>query len=134
VIDIENELFTKVATVLRDKYTPIFVTGEYVKAPAEFPCVSIVEMDNYTLERTKTSKNVENHANIVYEINVYSNKKTGKKTECKSIFKDIDREMTELGFTRIMRSPVPNMEDLTIYRMVGRYRAVISKKERIYGR
>ena len=86
------------------------------------------------MERTKTSKNAENHANIVYEINVYSNKTTGKKTECKSIFKDIDREMTELGFTRIMRSPVPNMEDLTIYRMVGRYRAVISKKERIYGR
>ena len=36
VIDIENELFTKVATVLRDKYTPIFVTGEYVKAPLNF--------------------------------------------------------------------------------------------------
>jgi hypothetical protein len=53
------------------------------------------------------------------------------KTNC---YNSIDREMTELGFTRIMRSPVPNMEDLTIYRMVGRYRAVISKKERIYGR
>jgi len=134
VIDIENELFTKIATALREEFSSIFVTGETVKAPASFPCVSIVEMDNYTLDRTKTSGNVENHANIVYEINVYSNKTTGKKTECKAIFKDIDREMTELGFTRIMRSPVPNMEDLTIYRMVGRYRAVISKNERIYGR
>lgn len=134
MIDIENELFTKIATALREEFSSIFVTGETVKAPASFPCVSIVEMDNYTLDRTKTSGNVENHANIVYEINVYSNKTTGKKTECKAIFKDIDREMTELGFTRIMRSPVPNMEDLTIYRMVGRYRAVISKNERIYGR
>ncbi len=134
MIDIENEIFTKIATSLRAEFQPINVYGEMVKSPAEFPAVMIEEKDNSIYQRTQDSGNIENHANLMYEINVYSNKQSGKKTQCKDIFKIIDREFAELGFTRTLKEPIPNMEDATIFRMVGRYTAIASNDKRIFRR
>lgn len=134
MIDIENELFTMIAKALRTEYDDIFVTGEYVKTPPKFPCVSIVEIDNSEFDRTKSSSPEETHSVIVYEVNVYSNKQSGKKTECKSIIADIDTILQRLNFTRIMCEPVPNLDESTIYRMLGRYRAVVSANKTLYRR
>jgi hypothetical protein len=134
VIDVEAEIFDKLSTALRSGYNPISIYGEYVKSPASFPCVTIEEKDNYPLERTQTSDNVENHINVLYEINVYSNKKTGKKSQCKEIFALIDTEMEKMGFIRTMLNPIPNLDDATIYRMVGRYKAVISTNKTVFRR
>jgi hypothetical protein len=126
LIDIENEVFSTIATVLRATYDPISVYGEYVKSPAVFPAVMIEEKSNSALERTQDSGSLENHASLMYEVNVYSNKQTGKKSQCKEIFKIIDNEFQKLGFTRTLKEPIPNLESGTIYRMVGRYTAVVS--------
>lgn len=134
MIDIENELFTKVATALRAQFSGIFVTGEYVKAPSSFPCVMFVEMDNTSYRRTQTQADMENHATVMYEVNVYSNKTKGKKTECKAIMKVIDDMMLSLGFDRPFLNPIPNLEDATIYRMTARYIAIVSKDQVIYRR
>ncbi len=134
MINIESEVFNTLATVLRAEYNPISIYGEYVKAPSVFPCVTIEEKDNYVYERSQTSDGIENHAGLMYEINVYSNKKTGKKSQCKDIFSLIDGEMQDMGFTRTMLNPFPNEEDATIYRMIGRYKAVVSTNKTIYRR
>ncbi len=134
MIDVENEIFDKVATMLRETYPLIYVTGEYVKSPPAFPCVSIVEVDNSVRRDTSTSSEVENHANVTYEVNVYSNKTSGKKGECRSIAKLIDEKLANLGFTRFFLEPVPNLEDATIYRILGRYRATVGKDQTIYRR
>lgn len=134
MIDIENEIFQRLATIVRNKYPKIFMTGEYVKAPPSFPCVSIIEMDNQVLRSTRDSSNIENHVQVLYEVNVYSNKTSGKKSECKVILAIIDSEMGGLGFTRTMMNPIPNEENATIYRVVARYRAIISKDKTIYRR
>ena len=83
MISIENEVFSTIAVAVRDKYPSIYLTGEYVKSPPSFPAGSIVEMDNTTYTSTQTSSENETHANVMYEVNVYSNKAKGKKTECK---------------------------------------------------
>ena len=134
MIDIENEVFNIVSKAVRVKYPDIYMIGEYVKSPSSFPCVSLVEMDNTVHTLTQTSSNGENHASLMYEVNVYSNKKKGKKSECKAIIALIDNEMSALGFSRMMLQPIPNMDDATIYRMVGRYRAVVSEDKTIYRR
>lgn len=133
IIDIENEVFTTIATELRSQFTGINVYGEDVRSPSSFPCVSIVEADNYTLRRTQDSGSNENHANVMYEVNVYSNKTSGKKTECKEIFAVIDEIMLGLGFTRSNKNPV-TMDEATIYRIVGRYVAIVSTDQTIYRR
>ncbi len=134
MIDIESQVFDRIANRLRETFDGIYVTGEYVKAPSSFPAVSLVEMDNAPLTRTQTSDSVENHAVLMYELNVYSNKTAGKKTECKKIAAVVDEEMAVMGFTRMMLNPIPNMDDATIYRMVGRYRVTVSKDNVLFRR
>ena len=134
MIDIENAVFNTVATKVREQFPNIYMAGEYVKSPSSFPAVSLVEMDNATRADTIDSGSNENHANVMYEVNVYSNKTTGKKSECKAIIALIDQEMLALGFARATLTPVPNMNDSTIYRMVGRYRATVSSKHEIIRR
>lgn len=134
MIDIENEIFTIVANAVRNVYPDIYIVGEYVKAPSKFPCISLIEMDNSAYDKTQTSGNLENHANVMYELDVYSNKTSGKKSECKAIASLVDKEMSALGFSRTMLQPIPNVDDATIYRMKGRYMAVVSEDKTIFRR
>ena len=134
MIDIENEVFDRVAKRVREQFPNIFMVGEYVRSPSSFPAVSLVEMDNSIREATIDSGSNENYVNVMYEVNVYSNKSTGKKSECKAIMALLDNEMTALGFVRSALTPVPNEYDSTIYRMVGRYRAAVSTDHQIFRR
>lgn len=134
MIDIETEVFNTVSAKVREKYPKIYMTSEYVKSPPSFPCVSLIETDNQIYRNTRTTECIENHAQLLYEVNVYSNKQSGKKAECKAIIALIDKRMEALGFTRTLLNPVPNEEDATVYRMVARYRAIVSKNKVIYRR
>ena len=122
MIDCENEVYTRIARVLREKFPGINITGEYVKAPSSFPHVSITQSDNSAVSEKMTG-NAE-MAQVMFEINVYSNKTDGKKTECKTIAKVIDEVLFGMNFKRLALTPVPNLEDATIYRIVARYRAM----------
>ena len=134
MINVEQEIFNIIAKAVRNAYPKAYVIGEYVKAPSKFPCISIVEIDNTVYDRTQTSGSLENHADVSYEVNIYSNKISGKKSECKSIASLIDNEFATLGFSLTMLQPIPNIDDATIYRMTGRYRGVVSKDNVIYRR
>lgn len=134
MIDIESQVFNRVAKRVREQFPNIFMTGEYVSSPSSFPAASLVEMENSVREATIDSGSNENHVNVMYEVNVYSNKATGKKSECKAIMALLDNEMTAMGFVRSTLTPVPNEYDSTIYRMVGRYRAAVSSDHKIFRR
>lgn len=122
MIDVESKVYTPIAVALRDAFSGIFVSGEYVKAPSSFPHVSIVEMDNYTSADRLDTADEERFSTLMYEVNVYSNKTSGKKSECKKIIGFIDDLMYKMNFKRLSLAPVPNMDDATIYRMTARYR------------
>lgn len=134
MIDIETEIFSIVANAVRTAYPDAYVVGEYVKSPPRFPSISIVEIDSTAYDRTQTSGSLENHADLTYEVNIYSNKTSGKKSECKTIASLIDNEFAALGFSRAMLQPIPNLDDATIYRMLGRYRGVVSKDKKVFRR
>lgn len=134
MINIESELFNLVSTKVRAVYPDVFITGEYVKSPPSFPAVSMIEQDNSSYTNTQTSTEYENHASLMYEIDIYSNKTKGKKSECKAIATLIDTEMAFYGFTRMMLQPIPNMNDATIYRIKARYKAIVSKDKVIFRR
>jgi hypothetical protein len=134
MIDCEREVFSAVADAVRGAYPTAFVSGENIRTPPKFPFVSLIEMSNVAYDRTQTSGGLENHASVMYEVNIYSNKQSGKKSECKAIAALIDNELATLGFSRTMLQPIPNMDDATIYRMTGRYTAVISKEKTLYRR
>lgn len=124
MIDVENIIFTALATALRTQYSGISVYGEYVEVPASFPCVTIIEADNKVYERTRDLDGVEHDAAVMYEINVYTNDSNGKKSKAKEIAALIDSEMTGMLFTRTFRGQTPNI-DRSIYRITMRYQAVV---------
>lgn len=114
MIDCENEVFTRVATAIREKYPEVNIASEFVSAPSAFPHVSIVMADNPdSLNMTMTDP--------MFEVNVYSNKTEGKKSEAKGIMAIIRSQMASMNFRCSALTPTPNLEDATIYRLTGRF-------------
>ena len=131
MIDVESIIFNDVAEAFSAKFPKGSRYGELTEAPAKFPCLTLVEVDNYTYEESLDAEAKEHDAWIVYEANAYSNKVSGAKQECKEIMQIVDYHMMSLGFTRIFCNQTKNA-DSKIYRMTARYRAVISEEHRIY--
>lgn len=134
MIDIENQVFQAVATAFRAAYPNGFIAGEYVAQPPKFPAVSVVEMDNSVYQRGVDSGAIENFANVMYQVDIYSNKASGKKAQCKAIAALIDEQLAALGLIRSFMNPVQNINDATVYRMTARYRGVVDKNQTVYGR
>lgn len=126
MIDIENELFTRVRNAVKTEYPNALIKGEYDPSPASFPCITVIESEN-NVARDKVTSTTAKFAYITYTINVYSNKTNGKHAECRAIMKIIDSEMQSMGFLRTFLNPVPNINDATIYRLTARYRAIVSE-------
>ena len=133
MIDVENQVYTAVATALRTAHDGIGVSGVENYAPTKFPFVSFVEADNYSDLATRDSASSENHVNVMYEVNIFSNKKDGKKAEAKAIEATIDGVMDGLNFSKTSSTPI-NEGDGSRYRKVVRYVAVVSKNNVIYRR
>ena len=85
MIDIESMVVNAVRNAVKTKYPKCDIVSEYVDTPSQFPCVQILEADNYTYRRTQDNNLLEHHANVMYEVNVFSNKTDGKKAEAKAI-------------------------------------------------
>ena len=134
MIDCEAKVFQACADAFRAAYPNGFIAGEYVPQPPKFPAVSVVEMDNNVDERALDNGNIENAVNVMYQVDVYSNLNKGKKAQAKAIVALIDEVLAQHRFVRTFCNPIQNMNDATIYRMTGRYQAVVSKDETIYGR
>ena len=126
MIDVEPIVFDKIYHAVKEKFPEADIKNIYVESAAVFPCVCIVEDDNKTYQRTLDGYLFEHHAELLYTVTVYSNKKNGKKEEARAIVKVIDEAMQSIKFTRIMLNQIPNA-DQRIYRIVGRYKAIVSE-------
>lgn len=126
MIDIENIVIDKVIERLTNSFENITVSSEETKTPASFPAVLILEKSN-TVYLDSRDENKENHANIMFQADIYDNDVNDKKATCKRISSELDSIMQEMGFTRTMCEPIANLEDATIYRITMRFTAVASK-------
>ncbi|MDD6715719.1 MAG: hypothetical protein PUF49_05015 [Firmicutes bacterium] len=143
MIDIESEIYNSIRTAVLAKYPKCYTADAILLTPPSYPCVYVIESDNTSYRKTTDSGSNENHASVMYTIEIYSNKVggiikgkavPGKKAECKAIAEIIDQVMLDMGFERILLQQIPNINDATIYRMVGRYGATVSKDKVIYRR
>ena len=120
MINCENEVYTKIVEVLKAKFEKINISNKYISTPSSFPHVSIIQSDNSVITNYTTT--VSEMAQVMFEVNIYSNKTFDNKEECEHIAKVIDNVLFFMNFRRMTMSPVPNMEDTKIYRIVARYR------------
>lgn len=124
MIDRENEVFTKVMQAILDEYPDCNVSGEYTRVVDKFPAVTLIMMDNSVLQAASALNKIENAVDVMYEVNIYSNKMIGKKTEAKAIAAIVDETMLKEGFFRTLLQPIANVEDATIYRIIARYNRI----------
>lgn len=124
MLDIENDVFEMVRATVSASRSDVLVLPEYTDTPSSLPCVTVEEADNQVVDRMRTER-IENAAYIMYEVNVYSNKVGGKKSEAKEIANLVDEAFTSHGFTRIIKQQIPNLANSKIHRIVARYRAVV---------
>lgn len=133
MIDIESTVFAKVAEAYDAAFPGGARTGEPINTPAKFPCLSVVEDDNFTYEKSLDTSMREHHAQVLYTVDVFSNLTSGAKQQCQNIMNVVDDVFQDLGFVRLFCNQTKN-QDNKIYRMTARYRAVVSEDFRIYRR
>ena len=126
MIDIENYVLTQVKNAIIAQYPSAKVYGEYIDVPAGFPCVTVMESDNKTYRPTQDDSLTEHHAEVMYEINVYTNDKNGRKDKAKRIADIADSTMQSMKFTRTFREQIPNI-DRTILRITMRYEGIVAE-------
>lgn len=134
MLDFNNEVFTSVAVRVRDQHAGVTVTGEYTRAPSKFPTVTLDETQNVMVDRLEDSSNAEKFAGVTYRLQVFSNKRTGKKAEARAIFATADAEMRRMGFRRVTYTTTPEIYDSTIYNITATYEAVVSAAGYVYKR
>jgi hypothetical protein len=134
MLDFNNEIFTTVAVRVRDQHAGCTVIGEYTRMPSKFPAVTLDETQNVMVDRLEDSSNTENFAGVTYRLQVFSNKRTGKKAEARAIFATADAEMRRIGFRRVTYTTTPEIYDSTIYNISATYEAVVSAAGYVYKR
>ena len=122
MIEIESKVFSPIATALKGQYDGIYVISEPTPTPPKPLVVSIVQMDSFSSPRKQDNTMTERFATVMFQVDVYSNLQTGKKSKCKEVMNMIDEMMFKLNFMRLALNPVP-MEDSGYYRLTARYRA-----------
>ena len=135
MIDIENALFDKLANLLETEFSEL-ADNVYSEIPNEissFPLVVITEVSNLNYIRGQDNNEFENYATIAYDVNIYSNKISGAKLECKAILNKLDIMFLNYNFRRINYIPFKNNDD-NLYRLTARYQAVVSNDYRLYSR
>lgn len=134
MIDYSNEIFTAVATAVRASHQGTMVTGEYTRAPSQFPIVTLDEVENVTVGALVDSSDEERYVGLTYRVQVFSNKTAGKRGEARNIFATADSAMLRLGFRRITYTTTPEIYDSTIYSITATYEAIIDADGVIYSR
>lgn len=121
MISPENLVLTAISTALKASYPTINISSEEMQDSATFPAFSIEESDNHTNINLATNKQA--HVNLMYTLNAYSDKESGKKTEAKNMMAIADSVMQGFGFVCTSNSPTPNIDN-SIARRTARYTGI----------
>lgn len=143
MIDIENKVFKIIYDAVMAYDSTIYVTSESSNTPPSFPAVYVEQIDSYVPPQYWISSHEEMYAAVVVDVEVYSNKPSGKKAEAKSILTVIDDALRIAG----LRRTTSNYIDLTdnrnssvsnrnqsIIRLLGRYECLADAGGNIYSR
>ena len=132
MIDIFNELYTAFVTALATYDASIETSSVYTNTPPDFPFVSFEEIDNSVNERGSDSCDIENLADVEYEVNIYT-QNPNKKSKGDAIAQVVDTFMKTKGFRRVTKNSFQDSNETT-YRIIMRYSGVVSKDSVIYRR
>lgn len=129
MIDKSNEVFNTAAKHLRSLYSDIQVIGEYVETPAQFPTVTLDEIQNVPVHLDSGTTN--KFARVVYRCQVFCNG-VGKRQKARTIYGSLDRILMEVGLFAKSYTTTPAIYNSEIYCITATYEGVIGEDGTIY--
>ena len=125
MIDIENAVVNQITLAVRAQFSSTYPDIQVSSLPPEvlekFPFVAVEMLSDTTSRNTlEFGKTLENHADLVFQIDVFANDSDRRKLTAKTVFNFVDLTMQNMGFVRTMAMPTPNI-DRSVYRITGRY-------------
>lgn len=129
MIDKSNEIFTLVATKLREEFTNIKVIGESIDIPTEFPTVTIDETFNVPVEEDSSSFN--KYAHVRYRVQVFTNGDM-KRSDARKIYKVVDETLQAINLKCKTMSTLPEIYNSKIYQITSTYEAIIKEDGTVY--
>lgn len=126
MIDIESGVYDRVYSAVITAFPSADIASMPIENPAAFPHVACYEISNSVHRASSSLAKIENHARIGFQIDIFSNKQSIAKSECKSIAETVDVAMLGMGFMRTFASQTPNI-DRTVFRYTLRYEAIVSE-------
>jgi hypothetical protein len=130
MLDFSNEIFNAVAEHLRSLYKGIQVKGEYISTPAKFPTVTIDEISNVPVHLDSSKEN--KYADVVYRVQVFSNKANGKRAEARQIYASVDSKLMELGLFAKSYTTTPAIYNSEIYSITATHGGTIDENGVVY--
>jgi len=132
MIEIENEIYSGLSTLLKTSDPTISTGNMYVNTKKNKPFVSLEEIDQYNDSNSEDSSHTEKYAFTVFEANIYTDGHM-RKSKAKKILTVVDDYIRGLGFERLSMTPMQSNNEVS-YRIVARYRGLVSKNKIIYRR
>lgn len=128
MIDVEADVFNAVYPAVEPLVPAGCFRSVYVPNPPAFPFATLMEIDNATDRKNRSSSLDEEYAVITYEANVYAE----DKQECRDVMNALDAALTRMNFARLSMQFVPNLLDVTLHRITARYQATAGSDKTIY--
>lgn len=127
MIFVKNYMFDIFYKSINAEFTGIDVKNEYQGKAASLPLVTFEEKSNVVDIRRMSLGRIENAAVLTYEIAIYYDKTANDRYSAEEILRFSDVFMGKLGFVRIMCSSQPNFADLSVGRIVTRYKGRVCR-------
>lgn len=131
MIDKSHEIFTAIATPVKEKHSPIQVIGESVRVPARFPCVAIDEIYNVPSQIDTSER--ETHNAVTYRVQVFCTGEN-KRAQAREIFKTISEICWGLNLMRKTYTTTPDVYNSNVYCISATFEADIREDGMIFRR
>ena len=128
VVDYEAEIYDAVSSAAKEQFPELKTASWAAAIPASFPFAHIVQTEDYDYSPSLTSSHANEARHLTFEVNVYSDKASGRKAEAKSISLFIAQVFKALGFVQTLGGrplDLTDTRDRAIARYMSRYEGLV---------
>ena len=123
-----NAIFTRIYTAVKEIVSGANITQTYTAAPSVFPTVFAREIGHFTPNGTPTFSNTQEIYETTWEVQVFSNLKTGAKEQAYKLMDGVKGALRQLYFVETFESPL-EQTDKSVFCLVARFRRIIGSGE-----
>ena len=122
-----NAIFTKIRAAAIAEVSGTNCTQTYAGTPTKFPTVFAREIGRFTPNGTPTLSNAQDIYETTWEVQIFSNLKTGAKEQAYALLGAVKTALRGLYFVESSENPIDNNNN--IYTLVARFRRIIGSGE-----